>query len=519
VKREAAPRARSGVELPAGRSASALLHGLLAEACARFPQALQAAQLPARAADFRKHFPDILPRFEAARASSAQRGEIARFLFGASQDALRWCDAHGERPLADALADAVAAARNQNAPGDAHAPAAAHSPATADAHSPGDARDPRGAEDAGSAHSPAETRRLLPSVPFEGRSFRGAALRELGALLCERGLCTPAVAESLNWVAERAGRDGLSLAGRRFAVLGAGAELAPTPLLLEAGAEVLWIDVAAPPHALRQMSGARLHWSAEAGDLLQQPLQIAAQLARFARTGPLDLGLYAYAPGRGREWRLAGVMNALVNALPPEARRSASLLVSPTSPVLLEETALAAEAQRRATRPAWQALLEAAGVLGRGGGHAQVAGARVTRSVVALQGASYQAAQYLEKLLAAETWRAHGPPRGAAPFPVSANVAGITLTRSLSHPLFDAGFEGARAFGCQAFAPQTTRALCGLLSLHDLLAPADAARLGPRHIHGGVFALPYPINPAIQTAALIGLARRPTLLTALLRRG
>lgn len=508
MKRGAA-RARSGVELPPGRSASALLHGLLAEACARFPQALAAAQLPARAADFRKRFPDILPRFEAARAASAQRGEIARFLFGASQAALRWCDAHGERPLADALADAIANTRNRSAP-------------TTEAQPLAEARHPSAQSAGGTGEAGA--RRLLPSVPFEGRSFRGAELRELGALLCERGLCTPAVAESLNWIAERAGRDGLSLAGRRFAVLGAGAELAPTPLLLEAGAEVLWIDLAAPPHALRQMSAGntgragRLHWQAEAGDLLQQPLEIAAQLARFAESGPLDIGLYAYAPGRGREWRLAGVMNALVNALPPEARRSASLLISPTSPVLLEETALAAEAQRRATRPAWQALLESAGLLGRGGGHTQVAGARVTRSVVALQGASYQAAQYLEKLLAAETWRAHGPPQSPAPFPVSANVAGITLTRSLSHPLFDAGFEGARAFGCLAFAPQTTRALCGLLSLHDLLNPA-AARLGPRHIHGGVFALPYPINPAIQTAALIGLARRPTLLTALLRRG
>lgn len=513
MKRRAEPRARSGVELPPGRSASALLHELLAEVCARFPQALAAAQFPERAADFRKRFPDILPRFEAARAASAQRSEIARFLFGASQAALRWCDAHGERPLADALADAIANARHRSAPAEAQSPAA--QPA-------GDSRNP-GAESARHASGgEAGARRLLPGVPFEGRSFRGAELRELGALLCERGLCTPAVAESLNWIAERAGREGLSLAGRRFAVLGAGAELAPTPLLLEAGAEVLWIDLAAPPHALRQMSAAgagRLHWQAEAGDLLQQPLAIAAQLARFAKFGPLDIGLYAYAPGRGREWRLAGVMNALVNALPPEARRSASLLVSPTSPVLLEETALAAEAQRRATRPAWQALLESAGLLGSGGGHTQVANARVTRSVVALQGASYQAAQYLEKLLAAETWRAHGPPQAPAPFPVSANVAGITLTRSLSHPLFDAGFEGARAFGCLAFAPQTTRALCGLLSLHDLLDPAAAARLGPRHIHGGVFALPYPINPAIQTAALIGLARRPTLLTALLRRG
>ena len=76
--------------------------------------------------------------------------------------------------------------------------------------------------------------------------------------------------------------------------------------------------------------------------------------------------------------------------------------------------------------------------------------AQVPRIVVALQGASYQAAQYVEKLCAAERWAAVPGRR----FTVSANVAGISRTRSLSHPLFEAAYAGATAFGVETFVPE-----------------------------------------------------------------
>ena len=152
---------------------------------------------------------------------------------------------------------------------------------------------------------------------------------------------------------------------------------------------------------------------------------------------------------------------------------------------------------------------------------------RVPRLVVALQGASYQAAQYVEKLCAAERWAA-APGRR---FTVSANVAGISRTRSLSHPLFEAAYAGATAFGVETFSPDTTRALNGLLTLHDLLNPAapgapggDAERRGATRVlfserfHGGFHVVPWAIDPALRVAAVIGLVRRPALLARLLRR-
>jgi hypothetical protein len=152
----------------------------------------------------------------------------------------------------------------------------------------------------------------------------------------------------------------------------------------------------------------------------------------------------------------------------------------------------------------------------------------VPRLVVALQGASYQAAQYVEKLCAAERWAALPNRR----FTVSANVAAISRTRSLSHPLFEAAYAGATAFGVETFAPETTRALSGLLTLHDLLNPAapgapagdasaptgDAGALFSERFHGGFHVVPWAIDPALHVAAVIGLARHPALLARMLRR-
>jgi len=46
----------------------------------------------------------------------------------------------------------------------------------------------------------------------------------------------------------------LDLRNQRFALLGAGAELAPTAALLRAGASMLWVDVATPERFLRAHS-------------------------------------------------------------------------------------------------------------------------------------------------------------------------------------------------------------------------------------------------------------------------
>jgi hypothetical protein len=78
------------------------------------------------------------------------------------------------------------------------------------------------------------------------------------------------------------------------------------------------------------------------------------------------------------------------------------------------------------------------------------------------------------------------------------------------------------------FDADTTRALSGLLILHDLLNPqapgaasanganpSDKARaLLSQQVHGGVYGLPFVLEPTIRMAALIGMGRKPSLLLA-----
>lgn len=466
---------QSGVQLPEGVSASRLFHDLLREAASTFP-ALREVRVPREPARFRRDFGDVLVKFEAARVASAERTEIASFLVQRAQGSFRFLAEDG---TAMALGDHMA-----------------------------------------KVASPLPLRRvafdgvpgLVPSVPYRGKTYEGRDLALLAAELVTRSVATHAAAHALQTLGAASGP--LTLTGRRFAVLGAGAELSPVALLLAAGAEVLWIDRAPPPAALlgsRELAGA-LSFPEEGVDLLAAPHRVAATLAAFAGDRVLDLVLAAYAPGGGREWRLAAAMNAIARVLDPKIIQSLTVYVSPTTPCVLEDTPAPATAA-----PIWQRALAAARAL-KPATHVH-GDVRVARALVPLQGQSYQAAQYVEKTLAAE----HFASRGIA---VSANVLPITATRSLEHPLFQAGFIGAARFGVEIFPPETTRALGALLALSELVEPrvqggADERRPSARHVHGGVHTMAYALDEAIRVAAVVGLAERPALLQDLLlkRRG
>ena len=68
-------------------------------------------------------------------------------------------------------------------------------------------------------------------------------------------------------------------------------------------------------------------------DLLTESDRIHATIESFADGAAIDLGLYAYTPGRGREWRLTASMNAILDTLPTDLVRTITMLVSPTTPV------------------------------------------------------------------------------------------------------------------------------------------------------------------------------------------
>jgi hypothetical protein len=481
------------VDLPEGASGSGLLHQVLRDAVGRFP-GLNVAGVPAGGPEFRSSLGEVVARFEAERVASPECCEIARHLAAAGQRSLVWRTADGEVPLPDAVVTA------------------------------GSPRPIR------SVRLPGRSR-LAPIVPYRGRDVAGQdALRRLVHDLHDRALVTRGVVESLEWLLDHVLDDGrIDLSHRRIALLGAAAELAPTREWLAAGADVLWLDLVEPPTPLledQSLSG-RLSWIEGGVDLLRGPAEVAATLLEYAQGGPLDLGLYAYAPGGGREWRLTGAMNAIVAALPAGAVRSVTALVSPTTPAVLGPGDLEAMERRRSHRSAWEAAADRLGLLGRGGGCVVRGDVHVTRSVVSIQGAGYQAAQYLGKVMAAEAWAT-----ATEPLIVSANVAPVSTTRSVQHPVFDLAFRGAESFDVETFAPATTRVLNGLLALRDWLdpdapgAPTRAHEGGVRRaealrsvrVHGALHTLPYPLEPGLRVAAAVGLVKNPLGLTALLRR-
>ena len=487
-------RAERSVVLPRGHTGSSLFHAILLQAVARFPGALASVQLPASAGAFKRDYGRLLAGFEAARAGAAERAEIARFMYVRTQEELCFGNEDARVPLATYLRE--------------HLP-------------------PPRLEQATLTGRPG----LRAEIPLDGKLYAGSAIAELAEELFAAHQLTDAARRALTWVAEHArDRGGLiDLRGQRFVLLGAGAELASTRLLLAAGADVLWVDVTPPFRSLtdvNDLSGTISRAPGES-DLLAHPREIAAAIRSFAGGQPVHVGMFAYAPGASKEWRLGAAMNAIVSSLEPEIVRSVALLISPTMPTLLSEESLRAIQLRREGASAWQRALERVGAI-EGPGFVRRGAVHVNRSTVSLQGLSYQAAQYLSKLAAAETYAVYGAGLGgeAAPITVSANVAGITRTRSLAHPLFELAFAGASRFGVRIFKPETTRALNGLLMLHDLLNPAapgareqvassprdKASQAVSQQVHGGIATLPYVLEGVIRAAALVGLASKPTLL-------
>ena len=465
-------------------SATLVLHAVLSDAVKTYPDCLGKVGLPDNVQAFRKTYPMVMPRFEAARLSSPERLNIARHMLQALRGYLVWQSPHGSIPLDEALAES---------------PNSSELEMYAFNGEPG----------------------WQAGLTYAGKRWEGADLTALGDLLVQRGVITPSAGEALAWIADNALRHGqLNLQGRKIAVLGGGAEMAPTRLWLEAGADVLWLDTQPPPQDWRDMSAlsGRLFWPAQNVDLLTNPQLAMSAMRTFAGDKPLDVGLYAYAPGRAREVRLTGIMNAIVNAFPAELLASVTMLVSPTTPTALSTKDQDDMRARKAASPAWEKLCARLGLLGRGGGCVVMGEAAATRTVVSIQGASYQAAQYLGKILMAECWSAFGQLDMEHPIPlrVSANTAAITRTRSLDHPVFAAAFGGAAAFGVETLTPRQSRRLNGLLAVHDWLR-SEPPLVGQIRVHGGIHTLPYPLESALRIAAAIGFARAPRLIRGLLR--
>jgi hypothetical protein len=486
---------QQGVVLPEGHTGSSYFHHVLQQAVTAYPAALGSAGLPADAKTFKRDYRHALVRFEAARQASQQRVEIARLIANRTQADLAFATEQGVIPLSERMADIGDPPELRSVPGNGQRPG------------------------------------LVPTVIFEGRRY----VRRDIISLCERWVdkhqMTHAALAAVRFIIEHIEERGgsLDLSGERFALLGAGAELAPTPLLLRAGARVLWVDVAEPSTRLTVEDAAgELMVADDARDLLHAPERVAAALTCFADSGPIHVGMFAYAAGASREWRLGAAMNAIVRRVPPSLVRSLSMFVSPTIPASVQPEDAAASIAKLSSAPAWQNVARTLGMLPTPGNYSRDS-ACVAQGIVSIQGLSYQAAQYVSKIAAAETFAVYGTRAiegETDPVIVSANTAGITNTRSLAHPLFQAAFIGAPRFGVRIFDPATTRALSGLMILSDLLNPnapgnPNTYATNPRYkaqallaqqVHGGIYSLPYELESAIRVAAVVGMAQRPNVL-------
>ena len=464
------------VSLARGLSAAEAFYNVLLSAIEAHPDVFQADLKLRSLAEFRKIYPSYLPRFELARALNGKRLEVARTLVTASNELLAFTSDSETLALASVLEGSATSLPLEQ---------------ISYAGAPG----------------------WVPQVVYDGRRWQGSEIGDLATTLADRDVMTQAAARQLLSLCRDSLDNGqLDLSDRKIVMLGAGAEMAPTRLFLEAGAEVLWIDVVPPPESWTELAGmsGRLWFSPEGADLLRQPDRILATIKAFSDGSSVDLGLYAYAPGQLREIRLTQAMNAIVDALPRPLLRSVTTLISPTTPTLLSDEECEARKVRLDKAPFWQRSLAALRFFGRAGLAVGSSPCDVTQTVVGIQGLSYQAAQYLGKTLVAEVWAADG-------LRVSANTAAITRTRSMDHPVFAAAFEGAQAFGVETMTPRQSRALNGMLAVSDWLQPTQP-KPGEVRLHGAVQALPYVLEEALRVAALIGFCRAPRLIGELLRR-
>lgn len=480
-----------GITLADGVTGGQLLSGLLRQAAANFPEAFAGLALPSSEGAFRSSYGSLLPAFEALRVQSQAAGEIARSLCISAAAQLRFVDQAGSRTLPEALSVSVPPLPLVRV----------------------DLPDKRG---------------LMPAVDYAGRLYVGGQLSRLAEELDQARFATRAAVSALTEVGARAEADGgLSLRGERFVLLGAGAELSPVYTLLEAGADVLWLDRERPPidRLLEPRLGGALSYVDRGIDLLTQPAAVRATILDFAQGSPLHVGLYAFARHRALPLRLALGMNELVRSLPAALVKSLTFLLSPTSVnFIYPEDGERADQRAKSMSTMRRALLRTGQLQP---GYTAAAEQRISAAVVSPQGAAYQVGEYVGKRLAAEAFCEFGSAldgRASDTLFVSANMAPVSRTRSLASPVLTAAILGAPSFDMLIAQASTARAVSSLLAVHDVLEhPRKATRgerqrsLFARQFHGGVHAQPYALDGIIRVAALKGIAQRPKLALELLR--
>jgi len=378
-------------------------------------------------------------------------------------------------------------------------------------------------------------------VPYRGERLADDKLLRQLDQWCHRGIIEASHAEAIRTVMRNP--DWLDLSGRMFVLLGAGAEIGPLSFLAAHRANVVGVDLGATRIWTRILdlvarSPCVLHAPVRApdgtdvpeselvkragADLLRETPELAAWLEQFEN--PAALGCYAYLDGKDHV-RVAVAMDALVQRLHARGSPAAfAYLASPTDAFAVpEETARCAH-QRYGARGAKRLWQLPARWITRDRLYApnipqwvtSAAGARygIYDGLVTRQGPNYALAKRIQKWRALTARSTHHQ--------VSTNVAPPSMTSSVtSNRAFAAAYAGARHYGAEIFAPETTNALMGALLVYDLCSEQSVANpetqlAHPLELfmsganHGGLWRSPWQIRSVLDIAAVRGFLSRST---------
>lgn len=384
------------------------------------------------------------------------------------------------------------------------------------------------------------------SIPYRGKRLFGSDLRRQIDMWVDTGIAEPSFGEAIHTVLDNP--DWLDLRDTHIAVLGAGAEMAPTRSLLRWGARIHALDLPRPeiwqrlieitrntsgslriPIAPTSSGGApfttggNIHTEDDdtiarnAGvDLLKQPAEIAQWINQIE--GPFVLGNYTYADG-ALHALLSISSDAVFTKLASERERkdiTLAFLATPTDVFMVPMECVNASRQRwenRGVAGALQSPLRIFGQFEPNYPHTYFTDSGrelgLSDSLVLQQGPNYLLAKRLQR------WRALIAREEG--FPVSLNLAPATRTQSVvKNRALAAAYAGAGRFGVEVFEPATSTALMAAMLVHDLRNPHSAANpqtqlANPMDLfviganHGGLWRAAYAPRSVLGIAAVLGM--------------
>lgn len=382
------------------------------------------------------------------------------------------------------------------------------------------------------------------SVPYRGTRLFGNDLRRQVDTWVNTGIAEPSFGEAIHLVLDNP--EWMDLRDTHIAVLGAGAEMAPTRSLLRWGARIHALDLPRPEIWQRLIeitrstsgslripiaptssgetpftTGGNIHSedddtiSRSAGiDLLKQPAEIAQWINEIE--GPFVLGNYTYADGALHA--LLSISSDAVFTKLAQSRRDITLafLATPTDVFMVPMECVEASRQRwehRGVAGALQSPLRLFGQFEPNYPETYVTDSGrelgLSDSLVLQQGPNYLLAKRLQR------WRALVAREEG--FTVSLNLAPATRTQSVvKNRALAAAYAGAGRFGVEVFEPATSTALMAAMLVHDLRNPQSSANpqtplANPMDLfvvganHGGLWRSAYAPRSVLGIAAVLGM--------------